>query len=281
MISLAAAFVVSSIFSAGTKAYAGKRAKQGAFRLATRIEETGVRQAGLLTRYAEQQEEYAGRYDVYSQSAEDVITQNTEEQYKYGMSSAALEEKEIPLLQLKIERQVEDEKIATTDREIDRKRRLNSALASQVALRTAQGIQAYSGSAAVMMGADIKQFEYDQARDKADSARRIVDANFFGAERMTLMADRVSLLRQGADTERTAGMNQARLTAEQIDLQAESIRLSAQGTRASAASKLDASKLEAEATRIQGKQARTGAYISAANTLLGAAYDYKALKLGG
>jgi hypothetical protein len=55
--------------------------------------------------------------------------------------------------------------------------------------------------------------------------------------------------------------------------------MAAEGTRMSAASKLEASKLEAEAARIQAGQAKTAAGISAANTLLNAAYRYQ--QLGG
>ena len=274
--------MLAALFSIGSalmQMRAGSKAKKGGMMYATRIEETGKKQAGLLEQYADRQEDYASRYDVYSQRAEDALTEQSRLKYHYAMGAADLEELEIPLLELSIKRQVEDEKTAAIDREIGRRRRLNKALASQAALRTASGIQAYDGSPLAMMGADIAQFDYDQARDKADTARRIVDNRFFGAERAKLMANRVSLLRYSALTEATAGLDHAKLTADQIDLQAESIRMAAEGTRMSAASKLEASKLEAEAARIQAGQAKTAAGISAANTLLNAAYRYQ--QLGG
>ena len=271
----------SALFAIGSavlQARAGSKAKKGAYQLAERIETSGEKQAGLLDVFAGRQEDYAGRYDVYSQAAEDAITQNTENRYKYATASTDLEEKEIPLLMLSIKRQVEDEQRAGKDRGISRLRRLNSALSSQVALRTAQGIQAYDGSPLAMMGADIKQFDYDDTRDKADTARRIVDLNFFGTERVKLMSNRVSLLRYGAQTEYTAGLNQAKMTAEKIALDAESIRMAAEGTRMSAESKREATSLEAEAMRISGGQASTAGYINAANTLLSSAHRYQQLR---
>jgi len=272
--------MLAALFSIGSalmQMRAGSKAKKGGMMYATRIEETGKKQAGLLTDYAVEQEKYATRYDVYSQGAEDAMIKNTQLKYIYAGKQADLEEKEIPLLELSIKRQVEDEKTTAIDREIGRRRRLNKALASQAALRTASGIQAYDGSPLAMMGADIAEFDYDQARDKADTARRIVDANFFGAERAKLMKDRVSLLRYGAETEYSANLDQAALVKEQIGLQADSIRMAAKGTRMSAESKLEASKLEAEAARIQAGQTKTAAGISAANTLLNAAYRYQQL----
>jgi|ETNvirnome_2_130_1030620.scaffolds.fasta_scaffold02218_4 hypothetical protein len=278
---------------AGMEYSAGKKAKKQAGIVADMTLASGIRQAGLLTEYAGRQEEYAGlqeeyagRYDVYSMRAEDALIRQAGLKYKYATAAADLEEQEIPLLMLSIERQVAEEERAATDREIGRRRRLNQALGSQAALRTAQGIQAYDGSPLAMMGADIAEFDYDQAIDKGETARRIVDARFFGSERVKLMAQRVSLLRYGAETEYTTGLDHAALQADQISLQAESIRLAAEGTmiaaagtHMSAASKLDASQLEAEAIRIQGGQAKTAATISAANTLLTAADRYS--KLGG
>ena len=272
----------SAIFSVGSalmQASAGSKAKRGAYQVADRIETSGEKQAGLLDVFADRQDKYAGRFDIYSQDAEAAITQNAENRYKYATASADLEEKEIPLLMLSINRQVEDEERAGKDRGISRLRRLNSALSSQVALRTAQGIQAYDGSPLAMMGADIAQFDYDDARDNADTARKIVDLEFFGAERVKLMSSRVSLLRFGATTEYTAGLNQAKMTAEKIALDAESIRMAAEGTRMSAESKREATSLEAEAMRISGGQAKTASYINAANTLISSAYRYQ--QLGG
>ena len=281
------------VVKAGADYSAGKSAKKQAGLLADRTLESGARQAALLTEYAGRQEEYAGlqheyagEYEVYSQRAEDALIRQAGLKYKYATTAADLEEQEIPLLMLSIERQVAEEERAAKDREIGRRRQLNQALSSQAALRTAQGSQAYDGSPLAMMGADVAEFDYDQTIDKGETARRIVDARFFGAERAKLMAQRVSLLRYGAETEYTTGLDHAALQADQIKLQAESIRLAAEGTmiaaagtHMSAASKLEASQLEAEAIRIQGKQAKTAATINAASTLLDAGHRYS--KLGG
>ena len=257
----------------------GNKQRKAAGVLAEMTEASGMRQAGLLAQYAERQGEYAGLHDAYAEQAANAVRKQAGLRYLYAGKAADLEEQEIPLMLLGIERQVADEERLATDREISRRRQLNQALSSQVALRTAQGIQAYDGSPLAMMGADMTQFERDQAIDKADTARRIVDNRFFGSERAKLMADRVSLLRFGAATELEAGMEQAVLVGTQAQLQAEAIRMAAEGTMMSAESRLEASQLEAEAIRIQGKTAQTSSYINAANTLLDTGLRYS--QLGG
>jgi hypothetical protein len=278
-ISSAAMFIGSKVVSGLLTASSGSSAKKAAGVLADRTVESGERQAGLLEQYAGRQEEYAGLHDAYAEQAANAVRRQAGLKYLYAEKAADLEEQEIPLMLLGIERQVAEEERLATDREIGRRRQLNQALASQVALRTAQGIQAYDGSPLAMMGADMTQFDRDQAIDKADTARRIVDNRFFGSERAKLMADRVSLLRFGAATELEAGMEQAVLVGTQAALQAEAIRMAAEGTMMSAASRIEASQLEAEAIRIQGKTAQTSAYINAANTLLDAGFRYS--ELGG
>ncbi|MGB1916446.1 MAG: hypothetical protein ACPHO0_02165 [Luminiphilus sp.] len=278
-ISSAAMFIGSKVVSGLLTASSGSSAKKAAGVLADRTVESGERQAGLLEQYAVRQEEYAGMHDAYAEQAANAVRKQAGLRYLYAEKAADLEEQEIPLMLLGIERQVKEEERLATDREIGRRRQLNQALASQVALRTAQGIQAYDGSPLAMMGADMTQFERDQAIDKADTARRIVDNRFFGSERAKLMADRVSLLRFGAATELEAGMEQAVLVGTQAALQAESIRMAAEGTMMSAESRIEASQLEAEAIRIQGKTAQTSSYINAANTLLDAGFRYS--QLGG
>ena len=278
-ISAAAMFIGSQVVSGVLTASAASNAKRAAGVMADRTVESGKRQAGLLEQYAVRQDEYAGLHDAYAEQAANAVRRQAGLRYLYAEKAADLEEKEIPLMLLGIERQVKEEETLATDREIGRRRQLNQALASQVALRTAQGIQAYDGSPLAMMGADMTQFERDQAIDKADTARRIVDNRFFGSERAKLMADRVSLLRFGAATELEAGMEQAVLVGTQAALQAEAIRMGAEGTRMSAESRIEASQLEGEAIGIQGKTAQTSSYIKAANTLLDAGFRYS--QLGG
>lgn len=278
-ISSAAMFIGSKVVSGLLTASSGSSAKKAAGVLADRTVESGERQAELLEQYAVRQDEYAGLHDAYAEQAANAVRKQAGLRYLYAEKAADLEEQEIPLMLLGIERQVKEEERLATDREISRRRQLNQALASQVALRTAQGIQAYDGSPLAMMGADMTQFERDQAIDKADTARRIVDNRFFGSERAKLMADRVSLLRFGAATELEAGMEQAVLVGTQAALQAEAIRMGAEGTRMSAESRIEASQLEGEAIRIQGKTAQTSSYINAANTLLDAGFRYS--QLGG
>jgi hypothetical protein len=278
-ISAAAMFVVGQVASGVLQASAGSKARKAAGVLADMTLASGEKQAGLLAQYADRQNEYAGLHDAYAQQAAGAVRQQAGLRYLYADKAADLEEKEIPLMLLGIERQVKEEETLATDREIGRRRQLNQALSSQVALRTAQGIQAYDGSPLAMMGADMTQFDRDQAIDKGDTARRIVDNRFFGSERAKLMADRVSLLRFGAATELEAGMQQATLVGTQAQLQAEAIRMAAEGTMMSAESRLESSQLEAEAIRIQGKTAQTSANINAANTLLNAGYRYS--QLGG
>ena len=278
-ISAAAMFIGSQVVSGVLTASAGSKANKAAGVLADRTVESGERQAGLVEQYAVRQDEYAGLHDAYAEQAANAVRRQAGLRYLYAEKAADLEEKEIPLMLLGIERQVKEEETLATDREIGRRRQLNQALASQVALRTAQGIQAYDGSPLAMMGADMPQFERDQAIDKADTARRIVDNRFFGSERAKLMADRVSLLRFGAATELEAGMEQAVLVGTQAALQAEAIRMGAEGTRMSAESRIEASQLEGEAIRIQGKTAQTSSYINAANPLLDAGFRYS--QLGG
>lgn len=62
--------------------------------------------------------------------------------------------------QVQYEMQARQEAAAARDAEIERKQRLVKALASQTALRGAQGISAYQGSPAAMMQEDIRQAEY-------------------------------------------------------------------------------------------------------------------------
>ena len=271
----AAVMVGAKVLGGVMQASAGRSTQRAMNAQADRTLESGETQAGLLREYAGRQQAYAGLYSAYAERSAEAMRRQTGLRYMYAERSADLEEQEIPLMIMSIEREVEAEEKMAIDRQIGRQRELNQALASQVALRTAQGIQAYEGSPIAMMGADINQFDQDQAIDKAETARRIVDNRFFASERAKLMSDRISLLRFGAATELDTGMQQAELVKQQALMQAESIRLAAEGTLMSAESRLDASELEAEAIRIQGRTAATSGYMGAANSLLDAAQTYR------
>ena len=64
--------------------------------------------------------------------------------------------------------QAQQEEFAAKDREIQRRRRLISSLASQNAYRGATGVRAYEGSPAAMMKSDREEFDYDQLMGDAN-----------------------------------------------------------------------------------------------------------------
>jgi len=64
--------------------------------------------------------------------------------------------------------QAQQEEFAAKDREIARRKRLISSLASQNAYRGATGVRAFEGSPAAMMKSDIKEFDYDQSMAAAN-----------------------------------------------------------------------------------------------------------------
>jgi len=277
MVAWGAIFAGVSAASSILGAVQGSKLADAAGAQADAVAAAGAQDAAALAAYAGQQDAYAGLHDAYAAKAEGAVKRQARLNYEYAMRQAGLEEKEIPLLLLSIEREVDTEEREADNREIARRRQLNGALASQVALRTAQGVQAYDGSPLAMMGADIKMFERDQAIDAGETARRIIDKKFFGSERAKLMSDRVSLLRYGADIGLETGLEQAELVGDAASLQADAIRLEAAGTRMSASSLLSSSQLEAESIRIGGKQAQTSGYINAVGGLANAAYRYGSL----
>jgi len=277
MVAWPAIFGAISAVGSIMSAVQGSKMADAAGAQADAVAAAGAQDAAALAAYAGQQDAYAGLHDAYAAKAEGAVKRQARLNYEYAMRQAGLEEKEIPLLLLSIEREVDTEEREADNREIARRRQLNGALASQVALRTAQGVQAYDGSPLAMMGADIKMFEWDQAIDAGETARRIIDKKFFGSERAKLMSDRVSLLRYGADIGLETGLEQAELVGDAASLQADAIRLEAAGTRMSASSLLSSSQLEAESIRIGGKQVRTSGYINAASGLANAAYRYGSL----
>jgi len=69
-------------------------------------------------------------------------------------------------------RDAEREEFAAKDREIQRKQRLLAAMATQNAVRGAQGVRAFEGSSKHMMEQDIEVFEYDQSMGAANLAMK-------------------------------------------------------------------------------------------------------------
>ena len=69
-------------------------------------------------------------------------------------------------------RDAEREEFAAKDREIQRKQRILAALATQNAVRGAQGVRAFEGSSANMMAQDVEKFEYDQSMGAANLAMK-------------------------------------------------------------------------------------------------------------
>ena len=67
-------------------------------------------------------------------------------------------------------RDAERESFAAKDKEIQRKKRLVAALATQNAVRGAQGVAAFEGSSLNMMLQDVETFEYDQDMGAANLA---------------------------------------------------------------------------------------------------------------
>ena len=67
-------------------------------------------------------------------------------------------------------RDADRETFAAKDKEIARKKRLVAALATQNAVRGAQGVAAFEGSSLNMMLQDVENFEYDQDMGAANLA---------------------------------------------------------------------------------------------------------------
>jgi hypothetical protein len=72
-----------------------------------------------------------------------------------------------------LNRQAEQEEVAAKEREIDRRKRLLSAMASQNAASAASGIRAYEGSALNMLKTDVNSYEYDSIMDKGSTSSTI------------------------------------------------------------------------------------------------------------
>jgi hypothetical protein len=72
-----------------------------------------------------------------------------------------------------LNRQAEQEEMAAKEREIDRRKRLLSAMASQNAASAASGIRAYEGSTLNMMQTDMDAYDYDSIMDKGSTASTV------------------------------------------------------------------------------------------------------------
>jgi hypothetical protein len=70
------------------------------------------------------------------------------------------------------QRDADRETFAAKDKEIQRKKRLVAALATQNAVRGAQGVRAFEGSSLNLMNQDVETFEYDQSMGAANLAMK-------------------------------------------------------------------------------------------------------------
>lgn len=101
--------------------------------------------------------------------------------------------------QVQYEMQADAERVASRDREIQRKQRLVSALASQNAARAAQGIRSFEGSAAAMMRSDIGEAEYGSLIGRANTDMKVAQYQQSGQAAMQsgLLSAGTSLLDYG------------------------------------------------------------------------------------
>ena len=70
------------------------------------------------------------------------------------------------------QRDADRETFAAKDKEIQRKKRLVAALATQNAVRGAQNVAAFQGSSLNLMNQDVETFEYDQDMGAANLAMK-------------------------------------------------------------------------------------------------------------
>jgi hypothetical protein len=99
-----------------------------------------------------------------------------------------------------LNRQAEQEEMAAKEREIDRRKRLLSAMASQNAASAASGIRAYEGSALNMLQTDMDAYDYDSIMDKGSTASTVSGLKSQGQWAMYggKVAKRTSLFKVGA-----------------------------------------------------------------------------------
>lgn len=101
--------------------------------------------------------------------------------------------------QSELNRQAELEKISAKDRSIERRRRLNTVLAGQIARTGAAGVT-FEGSPQAVAKGDVQQFELEEAGAKFSDLERISQLRRAGssARRAGKRAKRTSLLKTGA-----------------------------------------------------------------------------------
>ena len=114
--------------------------------------------------------------------------------------------------QAELDRQAEFEKISAKDRSIERRRRLNTVLAGQIARTGASGIQ-FEGSPQAIAKGDVSQFQLEEAGAQFSDLERISQLRRAGtsARRRGKQAKRTSLLQTGARALGQAGQIAASL----------------------------------------------------------------------
>lgn len=244
------AMIAASVVKGGVAIAGGQKAKSGLYEHASMIEEFGEEDAGAVERY--------GAKKVAFMKDQAGAT------HRFAMENSRLEERKVQLFEEGTKRDIRDEKRAARDRMILRQRQILDTLGTQTAVRAAQGIAAYEGSALNMQRVDYLNYTADQVIDRGDTADRIVDLKFFGGERAKLMRRRNSLMVEIAGTELGSALASADLSTEAFTMQSASIRRAA--------------KLEAESARISGRSAARQGFMTAANTMLDV--GYKGSQLG-
>ena len=108
--------------------------------------------------------------------------------------------------QAELNRAAEIEKIAAKDRSIERRRRLNTVLAGQIARTGAAGIQ-FEGTPQAVARGDIQQFELEKAGARFTDLERITQLRRAGtsARRAGREGRRTTLLSTGAQVLGQAG----------------------------------------------------------------------------
>ena len=101
--------------------------------------------------------------------------------------------------QADLNRQAELERLGAKDRSIERRRRLNTVLAGQIARTGAAGIT-FEGTPAAVAKGDVQQFELEEAGAKFSDLERISQLRRAGsaARRRGKQAKRTTLLQTGA-----------------------------------------------------------------------------------
>lgn len=244
-------WLLGMIVSAGVSYTAGQKSKAAADEMAGMIEDYGEEEAAILEAFGEEQVSY--------------LKEQAGVNYEFSNRSLDLSDQQVALFEKGVERDIDNERRAAGDRERGRQKRILNALGSQAALRTAQGIQAYSGSSLNMMRSDLKDFQREQIIDRGDTAERTRDLRFFGQERSRLMRANNSLMRDVAAAELDSAIKAADLQMQGVRIQSDSIRRS--------------TELEAAGTRLQGTYAQRSSNLQALNTLLYAGYRYDQIGL--